>query len=144
MVDTDRYIALMRTKFIPALRRKRGVDMNAVIYQEDGATPHCSDRSLEFLGWYFLGDRLISRCTNFPQLPYSPDLKSCDYFFWEYLKERIYDKNPQTLADLKDNLRREIRHILADMIGRVIDNFNVRVAAVIRQEGAWIEHIINY
>ena len=46
-VDTDRYIALMRTKFIPALRRKRGVDMNSVIYQQDGATPHCSDQGCE-------------------------------------------------------------------------------------------------
>ena len=30
-VDTNRYIALMRTKFIPALRGKRGVDMNSDI-----------------------------------------------------------------------------------------------------------------
>ena len=41
MVDTDRYIALMKTKFIPALRRKRVVDMNTAIYQEDEAPPHC-------------------------------------------------------------------------------------------------------
>ena len=44
-VDTNRYLALMRTKFIPALRRKRGVDMNSVIYHQDGAPPHRSDRS---------------------------------------------------------------------------------------------------
>ena len=42
-VDTDRYIALMWMKFILALRRKRGVDMNTVIYQQDRAPPHCSD-----------------------------------------------------------------------------------------------------
>ena len=48
-VDNDRYIALMRTKFIPALRKKRGVDMNSVIYQQNGAPLHCSDRSLEYL-----------------------------------------------------------------------------------------------
>ena len=30
------------------------------------------------------------------------------------------------------------------MIGRVIDSFNVRVAAVIRQGRPWKEHIINY
>ena len=65
-VDTDHYIALMRTKFIPALKRKRGVDMNSVIYQQDGAPPHCSDRSLKYLRRYFPGDRLISRCTDFP------------------------------------------------------------------------------
>ena len=88
-VDTDRYIALMRTKFISALRRKRGVDMNSVIYQQDGAPPHCSDRSLENLRQYFPGDRLISRRTDFPCPPYSPDLNPPDYFLAGYLKERI-------------------------------------------------------
>ena len=87
--------------------------------------------------------RFISRRTDFPWPPYSPDLNPCDYFLWGYLKERIYDNNPQTLADLKDNVRRETRRMSADMIGRVIDNFNVRVAATIRQ-GVWIEHIINH
>ena len=42
-VDTDRYIALMRTKFIPALRRQRDVAMNTVIFQQDGAASHCSN-----------------------------------------------------------------------------------------------------
>ena len=36
-VDTDRYIARMRSKFISALRKKRVVDMNSVIYQQNGA-----------------------------------------------------------------------------------------------------------
>ena len=75
-VDTDRYIALMRIKFIPALRRKRGVDMNSVIYQQDGAQPHCSDRSLEYLCRYFPGDRLISRCIGFSWITYHQLLKN--------------------------------------------------------------------
>ena len=63
--------------------------------------------------------------TNFRWPPYSPDLNPCDYLLWWYLRERIYCNNPQTLADLKDNIRREIRHIPSDMIGRVVDNFNI-------------------
>lgn len=59
-VNTDRYIALLRTKFIPGLRRKRGVGMNTVVFQQDGAPPHCSNRTLEYLRRYFPGDRLIS------------------------------------------------------------------------------------
>ena len=135
-VDTDRYIALMRTKFIPALRRKRGVDMNSVTYQQDGAPPHCSDRSLEYLRRYFPGDRLISRRTDFPWPPYPPDLNAPDYFFCGYLKERIYNNNPKILADLKNNIKSEIIKIPVDMIERVIDNFNTLVGAVIRQHGA--------
>ena len=144
-VDTDRYIALVRTKFIPALRRKRGVDMNSVKYQQDGAPPHCSDRSLEYLSQNYPGDDLISRSADFPWPPYSPDLDPSVYFLcWGYLKERIYNNNSKTLADLKDNIKSEIIKILIDMIERVIDNFNTRVGAVICQQGAWIAHIINY
>ena len=101
----------MRTKFIPALRRKRVVDMNSVIYHQDGAPPHCSDRSLEYLRQCFRGDRLISRRTDFPWPPYSPDLNPPDYFLWGYLKERIYNNNPKTLADLKGNTKSEIKKI---------------------------------
>jgi len=68
--------------------------------------------------------------------PNLSDLNPPDYFLWTYLKERIYNNNPQTLPDLKDNIKREIRGIPANMIGRVIDNFNVRVGAVNRQKGA--------
>ena len=45
--------------------------MNNVIYQQDGAPPHCSNVSLDFLNKYFPGDRLISRRTNNPCPAYS-------------------------------------------------------------------------
>ena len=47
----------------------------------------------------YFGDQLISRRTYFTWPPYSLDLNSCDYFLWGYLKERIYQNNPQTLPD---------------------------------------------
>jgi len=53
-----------------------------VIYQQDGATPHCSNASLEYFHRYFLGDRLISHCTHYPWPAHSPDLSSSDYFPW--------------------------------------------------------------
>lgn len=143
-VNTERYIELMKRKFIPALRRKRGVDMDTVIYQQDGATPHCSNASIEYLLRYFPGDRLISRRTDHPWPAHSPDLSPLDYFLWGYLKDRVYANNPQTIDALKNNIRTEIRRIPHDMLDRVITNFNVRVATVIQRQGAWIEHIINY
>ena len=110
--------------------------MNSAIHQQDGAPPHCSDKSLEYLRRYFPSDILISRRTDFPLSPYSLDLNPPKYFLWGYLKERIYNNNPKTLADLKDNIKSEIMKIPVDMIERVIDNFNIRVVAVIRQQGA--------
>ena len=77
--------------------------------------------------------------------PYSPDLSPPDYFLWGYLKERVYQDNPNTIDRLKENTIREIRRIIPnDMLDRAINNFNVRVAGVIQQRGARIEHVINY
>ena len=118
--------------------------MNNVIYQQDGAPPHCSNVSLDFLNENFPGDRLISRRTNNPWPAYSPDLSPADYFLWGYLKERVYYNNPQTIEALKTNICQEIRRIPLEMCGYVSTNFNVRVAAVLHRRGAWIEHGINY
>ena len=130
-INTERYVEMMMKKFIPALRRKQGVDMNTVIYQQDGTTPHCSNVSLEYLRRYFPGDRLISRQTDNPWPAHSPDLSPADYFLWGHLKESVYANNPQTIEALKANIRWEIWRILVDMCDRVIRNFNVRVATVI-------------
>ena len=143
-VNSEWYIGMLRRRFIPAIRRKMAVDMNTVVYQQDGAPPHWSNHTLEYLRQYFQGDRLISRRTDNPWPPYSPDLTPPDYFFWGYLKARVYQDNAPTIERLKENIKREIRRIPRDMLERVIDNFNVRVAAVIQQRGAWVEHVIHY
>lgn len=135
---------MLRRRFIPALKRRRGFDMNTVVFQQDGAPPHCSDRTLQYLRKYFPGDQLISRMTDNPWPPYSLDLSPPDYFLWGYLKERKYEDNPDTIDWLKENIKREIRRIPSDILERVINNFSARVANVIQQRSAWIEHVINY
>ena len=133
-------LEMMRRKFIPALGRKCGINMNNVIYQQDGAPSHCSNVSLDFLNKHFPGDRLISRRIDNPWPAHSPDLFSSDYFLWGYLNYN----NPQTIKALKTNIRQEIWRIPLEVSSNVIANFNVRVAAVILSRGAWIEHVIKY
>ncbi|KAK8384451.1 hypothetical protein O3P69_009331 [Scylla paramamosain] len=117
-VKTDRYIEVIRRKFTPALRRKRGVDRDIMIYQQDEATPHCSDASLEYLHRYFPEDRLIARHTDHPWPAHSPDLSPLDYFLWGYLKDRVYANNSQIIAVLKVNIRSEIKRIPHNMLDR--------------------------
>ena len=131
-------------KFIPALRRKHDADMNTVIYQQDWAISRTSNVSLEYLRHYFLGDRLSLHHTDNPWLAHPPDLSPPDFFLWGHLKERVYHNYPQTIDALKENISCEIRRIPCEMLDRVINNFNVRVATVIQRRGAWIEHVINY
>ena len=91
-------------------------------------TPYFSNKTHENLRHTFPWDRLILRQTDNPWPPYSQDLNPPDYFLRAYLKERVCEKNPQTREDI---IRREIRWIPQDMLNRVVDNFNVQVAAVL-------------
>ena len=143
-VNTKWYIEMMQRKFIPALRRKYGVDMNTVIYHQDGATLHTSNVSLEYLRHYFPRDRLILHHMDNPWPVHFPDLSPPDLFCWGYLKERVYHNSPQTIDALKEDICCEIRRIAHEMLDRVINNYNVRVTTVIQRWGAWIEHVINY
>ena len=56
-----------------------------------------------------------------------------DYFLRGCLKDRVCENNPQTREDI---IRREIRWIPQEMLNRVVDNFNVRVAAVLSYSSA--------
>ena len=48
-------------------------------------------------------------------------------------RDRVCENNPQTREDI---IRREIRRIPLEMLNRVVDNFNVRVAAVLSYSSA--------
>ena len=49
------------------------------------------------------------------------------------MKNRVCENNPRTR---EDNIRREIRRNLLEMLGRVVGNFNVRVATVLSYSSA--------
>jgi len=74
----------------------------------------------------------------------SPNLSSLGYFLWKYLKDRVSASNLQTVDALNNNTGTEIRRIHHEMLDRVVTNFNVRVAAVIQRQAAWMEDIISY
>ena len=73
-VNIEQYIKMMRRKFVHALRRKKGIYMHIIVFQQDRAPPHYSNRTPEYLSQYFPWDKLISPRTNNHWSPYSPDL----------------------------------------------------------------------
>lgn len=51
----------------------------------------------------------------------SPDLTLPDFFLWRYLKSKVYDCEPQTLDELNDSTRVEMRTIPIDMLEKVME-----------------------
>ena len=101
--------------------------MPQVVCSRNKALSHLANRTLEYLTYNVRWDRLILQQTDNPWPSYSQDLKPPDYFLRGYLKDRVCENNPQTREDI---IRKEIRRIPQEMLNRIVDNFNVRVAAV--------------
>lgn len=131
-VNSDRYLHLLRNKFIPALRR-RGIHPADIYFQQDGATPHTSGQVLGWLQKTF-GRKLISFRTDCVWPPHFPDLSPLDFFLWGYLKDKVYAPKPNTLEDLKLAIHREIRNVTSDICRNVINNFKKRLELVIEQK----------
>ena len=88
---TDRYIVLMLTKFIHALRRKRGVDMNTVNYQQDGAPPHCSNRF-----WSLLKTKINKSNKQYNE-PVVKSKQTNTFFRFYYIRRIILRTRPAPL-----------------------------------------------
>ena len=58
-VNGEIYLEMLRTYYIPALKKKK-VDFSKTFFQQDGATVHCTDDVLQYLEQNF-GKNIISR-----------------------------------------------------------------------------------
>jgi hypothetical protein len=129
----------LKTKFIPALRRKK-FDIDKIWFQQDGATSHTAGDVIQWLYDTF-GQNFISYRTENKWLPHSTDLIPLDFFLWGYLKERVYTPPPKTTNELKITIKQEMKKVTPEMCKNVISNFR-RVDVIIYQNGRHIEHLL--
>ena len=91
-------------------------------FQQDGSTAHTANESMTIVRNMIPG-HLISRFGDVPWPPRCPDLSTCDFFLWGYLKSRVYTHKPRTLNCLKEPIRLEIRPIDRQLLAGVMDDF---------------------
>lgn len=110
-------------------------------FQQDGATAHTANQTLQLLQQRF-NDRIISRRTDNIWASHSPDLNPPDFFLWGYVKDRVYVNKPRTVEELKTAVSDAIKDITAEMCRDVINNFAVRIRECLARGGAHIEHVL--
>ena len=127
----------------PSLGRCRGIYRDDQWFQQDGATPHTSNHTLDSLRERFQ-ERLISRKCDIEWTPHSPDLNPPDLYLWGYLKDNVYQNNPQTIGELKTAIAiaAKIREIPREKCVRVIDNFAQWMQVCLQRRGGHLEHIL--
>ena len=105
---------------------------------------HTSSETLLWLRQRF-GGRLISRRCDTEWAARSPDFPPPpDLYLSGYLKDTVYEPNPQTIAELKRAItaRSRIRTISVEECVRVIDNFARRLQVCLQCRGGHLEHIL--
>lgn len=110
-------------------------------FQQDGATCHTSNASMEVVREMFPG-KVISKRGNIEWPPRSPDLSPLDFFLWGFLKNKIYSNKPRTITALKGNIRAEMAAIPTATCRRVFDNLKIRLEECSRRDGAHLDDVI--
>jgi hypothetical protein len=63
-----------------------------------------------------------------PWPPRSPDLTSCDFYLWGFVKDSVYVPPLSTsIHEIRDRITHALQAITADMLHRVWDEFDYRV-----------------
>jgi hypothetical protein len=118
-----------------------GMDMEGMWFQPDGATCHTARETTELLREKFPG-RVISRNghQNWPRK--SCNLTPCDFFLWVIVKSCVYAKKPQTISELKPEIRRVIGEIESQLCGNVIESFVKRSRVCQQSRGRHLSDIV--
>ncbi|GFX12231.1 DUF4817 domain-containing protein [Trichonephila clavipes] len=128
-VNAQRYLTLLRETVVPCLIQ-RGQIAN-VTFMQDGATSHTANPVKAFLIQTCGEDRIVSRRCRYPWPPRSPDLTPTDFWFWGYLKSRVYLSGPSSLSELKDAIRREVSSIHPDVLHSTVAGFVTRLECLL-------------
>ncbi|XP_053969084.1 uncharacterized protein LOC128870448 [Anastrepha ludens] len=119
-----------------------GIDLDNVYFQQDGATCHTSNKTIDLLREKFPG-RVISRRGDHNWPPRSCDLKSRGFFFfWGHVKDKVYASSPGSIQDLKDGICEAIEGMGQPLCNSVMENFMKRILSCKRGRGGRLPDVI--
>ncbi len=137
----EKYLAMLQDQIIPAVQELSGENFNETWFQQDGASPHWLLTVRNYLDQIF-PHRWIGRGGPTEWPPRSPDLTPLDFFFWGYLKSKVYETPVQNLQELQNRIVHYAQLIDEDMIRRAVENFNDRIAYCQEVNGRHFEQLL--
>ena len=116
-------------------------DIRKIWFQQDGATCHTAEATLDVLRPVF-EDRIISHRADLVWPPRSSDLTQLDYYLWGTVKDKCYADKTDTIDTLKDNIREAIGVIQLHTMDNVLKNWTDRVGYCMASRGRHLNEII--
>ena len=101
-------------------------DIGNIWFQQDGATCHTAEATLDVLRPAF-DDRIISSRADVVWPPRSCVLTPLTHYSWDAVKDKCYADKPETIDALKDDIREAIGEIQLHTVDNVLKNCHDRV-----------------
>ena len=146
MVNSDRYINILDDHLLPYLDALTNDGITNIIFQQDNARPHVSDKTRTFLTTAATQHGFIVM-DHWP--PYSPDMNLIEHL-WAHIKLELYRRYPDTatLRGSPSYIRQRITERVQEIwwsIGEevpdsLINSMPDRVQALIKAKGRYTEY----
>ena len=111
-------------------------------WAQGGAQAHCFIAVRERLREYFV-NRVISFHNNVEWPQRSPDLTTCDFFLWGYLKNKVFPSPRAELDELRNRIRNEVDILRSDfgMVRRAVQGMLRRSHLCVETDGGHVEGV---
>lgn len=136
-VNGENYLDMLQNFYFPQIQNRPGFAYQ--VFQQDGAPPHWRLTVRDWLNATF-PHRWIGRLPSPMQWPpRSPDLTPLDFFLWGFIKSKVYRTPCPNLAALRQRIIEAFNEVPADMIHRVIVEYERRLRKCIEVGGESVE-----
>lgn len=136
-LNGPQYLEMLQHNIVPAIHTIRG----DCFFQQDGAPPHYDINVRAFLNQTF-PERWIGRRGAVEWPARSPDLTPLDFFFWGFLKTKVYETRPQNLDELRMRIENACRLVTPEMLENVRHAFESRLYFCQEVNGGHFEHLL--
>lgn len=136
-LNQHNYLDILQNFVLPSLE---DIDRDTVYFQQDGCPAHSTNLIKNWLDNHF-PERWIGRFGPIHWPARSPDLTPMDFYFWGYVKQRVYENNnfEGNLEALKDKIRTVISEIDIRTLRNVYREFRNRVEKCVEVGGGYVE-----
>lgn len=139
-LNGDIYLSFLQHELEDYLDNIPLEEMRSIVFQQDGAPPHCVFGVRNYLTQRF--DEWIGRDAPVKWPPNSPDLTPMDTFLWGTLKDRVNAHTINNIDHLKELIREEVQVLnrnYANSISSAVERMRRTYRKCIEENGGPVE-----
>lgn len=140
-LNSVRYLEIIERNIINYLDNLALQESQQIYFQQDGAPAHNARNIVDCLGANF-GHQWIANNGPNRWPARSPDITLLDFFFWGFIKNKIYLNRSETLAELRNNFETAMRSITNIHIRNALNAVSRRCQICVEKNGQQFEHFL--